>query len=207
MGRLFKILLLGGMIFFCLLLTMFIIFTMGFPPVLTSFEFSKNIRLIAFIIALYPGLSFLAPAFFTFSEKTPRKKYHHGKRTKKQIIIQRNKPPKNIEIAVFTALGIGVFSYFILIKMPATFFHMSAPKEYIVIKANMSSAWPARKDVRSDCKYKLLFDTPKISPDVQAICLNKEQWPYYRDLDFSEKNTVILYGEKSYFGYELYCCK
>jgi hypothetical protein len=94
-----------------------------------------------------------------------------------------------------------------LINMAASLLHISAPKEYVEIKANMSSAWPARKDIRYDCKYGLIFDTPKISPDIQRICLSKEQWPYYRELDFSKENTITIYGEKSYFGYDLHCCK
>ena len=207
MIRLFQTLLIGGIIFFCILLVTFVVFIMGAPLVLISFEFNNDVRLFALLAALYPGLSFLASPFFIFSKISPRKQYHKGRPTKERVIVQIDKSPKHIKSTIFVALCFGMLSYLISINMAASLFHMSAPKEYVEIKANMSSAWPDRKDIRSDCKYQLIFDTPKISPDIQRICLSKEQWPYYRELDFSKENTIIIYGEKSYFGYELHCCK
>lgn len=207
MGRFFQIIILVGMISFFVLLIAMVVFIAGTPSVLITFEFSRDVRLFSLFIAFYLGLSFLAPTILIFTKISPRKKYDHGEPTKKQVTIQINKSPRGIGLAVFTALGVGVFSYFIVINVAAAFFHMSAPKEMIEIKAKMTSAWPARKDIRKDCQYHLLFDTPKISPAIQSICLSKEQWPYYRDLDFSEENMIILYGNKSYFGYELTCCK
>ncbi len=190
---------------FILLLCGFLSFSLIFPPLLVTYEYAHDIKCIAVSIAIYIGGStFLTQINFeNLHYQISRKiKKPRGRKPKKRVIFS-----KNFLIFSFISIFMGAFSYLMLLSMPASYLHANAPKEYIEIEAEFSSAWPARKDIRNGCQYHLLFDTPSISPNVQSVCLSRSQWPFYRDLDFNKGIKITLYGEKSYYGYELRCCK
>ncbi len=194
-----------GMLLFFIILCAFVSFLIVYPRVLITYEYRNSAIYFVLPLSIIIGLSFLVTQinFENLHYRVSRSlNKPRGRKPKKRPIISNS-----IVFYLFLSAFVGALVYSMLPSMSASYLHQKASKEYVQFEAVFSSAWPAGKDIRAGCQYHLLFDSPKISPNVQYVCLRDAQWPYYRDLDFSAKNTVILYGEKSYYGYELHCCK
>jgi len=178
------------------LVTLITFLAMGFflPHLLVTLEFAATIRPFALSASLYVGLSLLLAHS---ANRLRTSKPFSRRRFFKDI----NKEKRTLLILAFASAFIGYLMYVMVIKIPADFLHKNAPKETVQFNARATSAWPARKELRKDCRYHLLFDAPKISSDIQYVCINGNQWLGLRNAQYPI--TITLYGKKSPYGYEL----
>jgi len=187
---------LSGILFFLIILIVSVIQIFIYSHLLISFEFESLMRPYALAGAIYVGISFSVGQFslLTQSFQASKKKF-----------ISKLKSNIGLFIAtLFIAIFLSLMSYEFLISIPANYLHNKASKTNIEIKVIANSAWPHRYKIES-CPYGLVFDVPKISHSVQSVCLGYSQWPYFRDVDYPIE--VTLFGNKSFFGYELNCCQ
>jgi len=176
------------MVLFFLILVAVTLSAVIYPRILVSPEFNARVTPVAFVVSLYVAGSFL---FRIFLDKTLKN-------------VERTKV-NNLFAMVFI-LGCSWITFMGVISLPATVLHQIATKERVEIDVVVNSAWPSHRSLRPDCQYRAMFDSPKISSSVQSVCLRDfNQWIYFRDI--KKPVSVTLYGEKSYFGYELKCCK
>lgn len=169
-----------------------------YPPLLVTKEFASRLHPLALTISIYSGLSLISGYLINIlsTSKTTSARF-----SKKKFFGQLKKQAWVLFICLIISPLIGYLIYSMVINIPATLLHKNAQKETIQFEAIATSAWPARKDIRKNCQHHLLFDSPKISSEIQFICINQDQWLYFRGIDFPV--TVTLYGKKSFYGYEL----
>lgn len=192
--RILRILaIIGFLLFF---VTLIISVTMGFflPPLLVSLEFAATARSLAITGAIFTGLSLLCGQIANILQTS-------NIPSKKKLFKYISKQIWTSLPVIFTALFFGYLTYIMLIDIPASFLHITASKEHIQLDAIATSAWPARKDLRKNCQYHLLFDAPKISSEIQYVCIDWNEWLTFRSTDYPI--TIRLDGQKSYYGYEL----
>lgn len=177
---------LGGLVLALIMLLTSVILLNAFPPVLISAEFSRDIYPFALIAAFYAGSAFL----FATIIKTGR--------------TSKSKRDKFSGMLLVAALWAGLLTYISVISIATIYLHQNAPKESVVLEVVVTSAWPSRR-LRADCSYVIMVNSPKHFSSVQSVCINDQQWSYFSDVE--KPVSVILYGQKSYYGYELKCCK
>jgi hypothetical protein len=107
---------------------------------------------------------------------------------------------------IFT-VGMTWFGYVYTMPSIVTFgFHHTAKKEPIEINAEQLRV--ARAHQKGTywlrCTYWLEFNKPEISPLSQYVCIDSDQYDYFTFTNLPD--TVLLYGQKSEYGYELHCC-
>ena len=182
--RLLRLFSLSGILLFLLLLIISIIFAFVYPPLLVSIDFARKMQPYAYFFAFYIGCAMLSSLFL------------------RNKLVQNR---KFVFVVIFTAIFIGFLSYLTIINTAADFLHAQAPKEHIVIEIVTSSDWSRRSLYGLKCNISLMFDQPQIGYFSQSICLSAdEKWKYLANKKHPMRLTV--YGEKSYYGYELKCC-
>ncbi len=192
-----KALRVAGLIGLSLFLVMLIIYLiMGFfwPPLLVTIEFATTVRPLAFIIAVYAGLSISLTYFGNILRR-----YEAPSRIKLLEYISKQKG--RLLLIVISSLLIGYMTYSTVIDVLAGFLHEGASKEAVQLEVRTTSVWSATRDLRKNCQYHLLFDAPRISSDIQYICLDWDQWLHFQGATYPI--TITLQGKKSYYGYEL----
>jgi hypothetical protein len=188
---------LGGFAIFIIALAVGLISSMIYPPLLVSLEFKQDIYLYALVTSLYVAFSLSLPHIIEMPDRSSD--------SQQKLNVKRKRFSTITVVGILSALLFAWLTYIEIVSSSASFFHQSALKENVKIEATANSAWPARRDLRKDCQHHLLFDTPAISSSVQFVCINWNQWTFFRSAEMPIK--VILYGKKSYFGYELKCCQ
>lgn len=160
-------------------------------PLLVSLEFAEDINpwLKPVLIIFGISFSFFGISFF------------------KDTGSQRNKKKKieNIFFPLlfpFTALFIFWFSLSTIPSIIAYTFHKYEKKEYVSFDASIKFLSASSKEPRSNCRYKLFFNEPAIANNPQFVCIDRTEYQILSDGD-----KVALYGWKSYYAYELKCCK
>ena len=183
-----------GLLFWIITLSVYV--TMGFflPPFLVSPEFAATARSFAFIGAIFVGLSLMGAQTANILQTSTVP-------SKKELLRYVSKQIWASLAVIFAALFLGYLTYIMLIEIPANLLHTIAPKEHVQFDATANSAWPARGDPRKNCQHHLVFDIPKISSDIQYVCIDWNQWLEFRGANYPI--TVHLDGQKSYYGYTL----
>jgi len=182
------------MLFWAVLLAAFIA-AVALPNVVITDAYRQDILPLAGILAVYAGSAFLVPAFINVRRPGT---------TSRTTKILRKQPVRRQLILIFTGLMAGCITFVGLPSITATYLHQNAPKENVEIETVVSSAWP-HKSFRADCHYSIMVDFPENALLPQSVCIDNQQWAYFSAVAMPVR--VTLYGEKSYFGYELHCCK
>jgi len=183
--------LIGMIIFFVLMITTIIIsFTQ--PRILPSLPYVHQIFPISLAVSVYVGLFhfLLLKSQLISSEK----------KTQKRMVIE---DWSFMLVLLIGSLVLGLLTYMAIIVDSATIMHRISPKENITLEVMVNSAWRHRK-LSGTCKYGLVFDNPKVSI-LQSVCIDREQWMFFESHE--KPITVVLFGQKSYFGYDLKCCR
>ena len=102
---------------------------------------------------------------------------------------------------IIPVLALGYIMYFMLLFVPASLLHTIAPKESVQFDVIATSASRSTKELRKNCKYHLEFEVPKISSEMQYVCIDEDQWLGLRGAGYP--TTIHLEGQKSYYAYEL----
>ncbi|MBI5351032.1 MAG: hypothetical protein HZB50_00175 [Chloroflexi bacterium] len=188
----------SGFVIFTILLLLNIFYKVTSPHLVVSSQFQQDILSFDLILSIYISVSLLL-AFFTDEPKAVPVSTNESR-------AKLNIPFKKIG-GVSIALFLGWLIYTDLTpSLLASYFHHGAPKENIAFSAVIHSVGKASiKEFQQNCPYHIYFDTPEISASIQYVCVNSEQWLYFRNTE--KPFTVDLYGKKSYFGFELQCCK
>jgi hypothetical protein len=189
----------GGIILFFFIMIVYVIVTTIFPPLLVALAFTQDLHIYILGISIYVGCSFPIAYIISQLKSQPNSKKKQEAVPKKLITI--------ITAGLFLIVGpcLGWFTYGEIISISAYSLHQSAPKEDIEVDVIANSVWSASRDIRKNCQDHMLFDTPKISSAIQYVCIDWRRWAQVYG---GQKNfKVTLYGRKSYYGYELRCCK
>jgi hypothetical protein len=107
--------------------------------------------------------------------------------------------------ALIFAVAASWFTYDDLMPSIVAFsFHHAAPKEEISINAEVLKVNRAhqRGTYLLKCTYWLDFNEPTLSPFSQYVCIDNAQYEYLQRTDLPK--LVVLYGQKSEYGYELH---
>jgi len=183
--------LIGMIIFFVLMITTIIIsFTQ--PRILPSLSYVHQIFPISLAVSVYVGLFH----FLLLKSKLISSK----KKTQKRMVIE---DWSFMFVLLIGSLLLGLLTYMAIIVDSATIMHRISPKENITLEVMVNSAWPSRRGLSGTCRYGLVFDNPKVSI-LQSVCIDREQWMFF---SHEKPITVVLFGKKSYFGYDLKCCR
>jgi len=178
-------------IFFVLMITTIIIsFTQ--PRILPSLPYVHQIFPISLAVSVYVGLFH----FLLLKSKLISSK----KKTQKRMVIE---DWSFMFVLLIGSLLLGLLTYMAIIVDSATIMHRISPKENITLEVMVNSAWPSRRGLSGTCRYGLVFDNPKVSI-LQSVCIDREQWMFF---SHEKPITVVLFGKKSYFGYDLKCCR
>lgn len=183
------IFLLGGILVFLVSLCSLIGAILVFPRVLITYEYAREVHPFALAVALCVGLSFIGGSFLLRENR--RKK--PGRRDRLLFLA-----------FLFIALPVGWMTYKGIGSASATILHARSEQETVELTASADSAWPANRDL-PNCSHHLSFGQPRISPDSQYVCIDHSQWMFFRDAELPIQ--VVLYGTRSYYGYELHCCR
>jgi len=188
----------SGLVIFTILLLINIFYKVASPHLVVSSQFQQDILSYNLILSIYVGTSLLL-AFFSDEQKPI------------SISTNKSRAKLNIPFKKIGGVGVALFLGWLIYtdltpSLLASYFHQGTPKENVAFNAVIHSVGKASiKDFQQNCPYHIYFNTPKISASIQYVCVNSEQWLYFRDTE--KPLTIELCGKKSYFGYELQYCK
>lgn len=185
-----------GIVIWTCLVFLKILIQLSSASVMISNEFYNRIYMFDLVVSLLVGLSIFALVVFPSARNDP----------------SGDAQKHTVNRSWFRAIGVLIFAVFaawityndLMPSIVAFSFHHATPKEEITINAEVLSVGRAHQKgtYLLKCTYWLNFSEPKLSPFSQYVCIDNVQYKYFQRANLPE--DVLLYGQKSVYGYELY---
>lgn len=192
-SEIWRVLFITGLVLFLFFSFLGILCRVTYRLVLVSYEYNQRAMPLALIVSIYIGASFILPFFDAKVAKKLKKDFKYSNSITSKITL--------LSLSVF----ISWLMYIQVVTITATYFHQNAPKEYVEIKTTVDSVWASRRIAR-DCLESTVFRYPDLSPFPQSVCLTYIETQTYLP-NVRNPVEVKFYGGKSFYGYELKCCK